>query len=157
MEDFLKENPFPGSWRIENKDELQQTLTELEGYKFPCPMEDSPYRIKQLKYTPEEQTLEIVYQNEKLPNLEARAICYQYDPQWQPPQFAANEVVSTLQLNGKKIRLKKNGTSLYGYYADEQAQFLFEVDAEPNGGYDTFLSIDKFILTDLRTLLFGEE
>ena len=35
--------------------------------------------------------------------------------------------------------------------------FDFEVDAEPNGGYDTSLSIDRFILTDLRTLLFGEK
>ena len=134
---------------------MQELLTKLEGYKFPCPMEDSPYRIKQVSYWTDD-TLEIVYQNEKLPNLEARAVCFRYDAQWQPPQFAENEVVSTLKLNGKKIRLKKSNP-LYGYYADEQAQFRFEVDTDSNGGYDTFLSIDKFVLTDLRTLLFGEE
>ena len=146
---------------ISNKAELQELLTELEGYKIPCPMDDSLYRIKHLYYTPRSSTFTVRYYNQGHPNFEAKADCRKYDPQWQPPQFAANEVVSTLLLCGKKIALKEDSTStsdpLYGYYADEQAQFRFEVDAEPNGGYDTSLSIDKFILTDLRTLLFGEE
>lgn len=146
-------NMYPDG--IHDRAQLEAVLQKMSSIRFAYPKAESGYLFDGISYRIGSSALAVSYRRGQN---EAGTRNFVYDPAQWPPHLAVGEPVSSITVQGKQVELALNvtGKLLVGCYADEQVQCTLHLDVQPDGNPDDALQ-DAFVITDLNTVLFGEE